>query len=236
MPRKPTWLGGRLGLAAVAVGWLLGAAGCGGAGAGPGADPAALLRRYLTRVQRGDLSGAYGLLSSSFRATCDLPCFKRRVAAEPGAAAAVLSQLRSGDYRVERSAAIGSLAGLRLVGPPGGAGDMPWLLSGDPLDFYPQDTPGAALRSFLLALERRRYDQVLRFVPPKLRGEVTETVLRQRWDGPERATLLLQVQAVRRHLHEPLIIDSGEARLPLGDRREARLLQEDGRWYVVQLQ
>jgi hypothetical protein len=200
--------------------------------------PAAQLLRYLDLLHRGKVAAAYGLLSEEYRGACDLQCFTRRAAAQRGAVESMRSQVRAGAYQVELRAGVQLGAQeLRLGGPPDKRGA--WLLSGDPLDFYPQDAeagPLRALRSFLAAVERRRYDVVLRFVPAKLHREVSEADLRARWEGPEQKSLREQVELVRQHLGEPLVVEGAEARLPLGERREVRLVQEGGRWFVVQLQ
>lgn len=196
--------------------------------------PADTARRYLELVERGNYSAAYALLGPAFRERCDLPCFSR-LAQEQRADAREL--LKQAVVKVEERAELdlgeaGTLSFRRSRQPDRGA----WLLSGDPLDFYPQDTPPRALGSFVRAVTRRRYAVALRFVPPKLRRDVTLERLREAWEGAGREALLKQVEAVRRHLAEPFVIDGKEARLPLADRKEARLLAEDGRWYVLELE
>lgn len=199
--------------------------------------PEATLRRYLEHVIAGRYRPAYRLTSPAYQARCDLLCFRRTVERSRPELAQALAQLQAGDgARVEITTEITSpsLGGpLKLVRSAPGT----WRIAGDPLDFYPQDTPQQALRSFVRAAEARRYDVLLRFVPQKLSQQATPKAiiegLRQRLEG----SLRQQIEEVKRHLSEPLIVDGAEARLPLSPQRgEVRLLLEEGRWRVLQLQ
>lgn len=195
--------------------------------------PEQTLRRWLERVNQGQISKAWRMTSPAYREQCDLPCFQRLVQRNHEELHRALGALRAGavrsELRLELSLPPETVV---LVQRPG----QPWLLSGDPLDFYPQNTPAAALRSFVRAIEARRYAVALRFVPQRLREQISEQTLRQRWEGPHKDELRNQLEAVKRHLSEPFLIEGQQARLPVGEQREARLVLEQGRWCVLQLQ
>jgi hypothetical protein len=163
------------------------------------------------------------------------------------------AQVRAGEARVVMRAELGfpdgsalslseSGAPLRALARPGEADGtspaLPYLFVEDPLDFYPQDTPEHALKSFMRAAMSRRYEPMLHFLPESLSGKYTVESLRERFDGPQRPRLLAQMEAVRRHLSEPITVDKDgrTARLPVGEGKEARLVLQDGRWRVQQLE
>jgi hypothetical protein len=197
--------------------------------------PAQTFRRWLSLINAGRLADAHRLMSSSYRQRCDLVCFSRSVAAEADELRRLHLQVQAALPTTQLRATVETGQGeppLYLVKDPGG----PWQLGANPLDFYPQDTPAAALRSFERAVAARRYDVLLGFMPQRLREGATAARLKERWEGPDRAALMAQLAQVRRHLGEPPVIEGNEARLPVGEDKVARLVLEEGRWRVLQLQ
>lgn len=218
-------------------------------------DAAATAQRYLQLTASERPAAAYALLSDSFRARCDRLCFARLVAAQREDARRAVSDLRAGgeprvDHSIELALGDGSTLYLRQAeegdagpdeGPDGkrkkAAPASPgYLFSQSPLDFYPQSTPEEALRSFVRALGAGRYQALLRFVPKALAEQLTVEQLRARFEGPARAGVQAQLAAAQRHLGEPFQVDGATARLPLGEGQEVRLVLEQGRWRVAQLQ
>jgi hypothetical protein len=212
------------------------------------ADPQPIAQRYLQLAVSGNSDGAFDLLDDQAQRRCDRSCFQKLLASQRGELALALAQLQAGEarveYRSELHLADGSSLRLAQSGPPAdkpSAGKLPatpYLFSDSPLNFYPQDSPLRTLRAFMRAVELRRYDVLVRFIPQSLEAQYREATLRQRFDGPGRSTLLGQLAAIQRHLGEPFTYDSqGQtAQLALGDGKEARLQLEDGRWRVVQLE
>lgn len=212
-----------------------------------GATAGAPLRtysRWLDLLASGRTRDAYRLMSDDFQATCDLACFRRQVERGRDRLDAARRQVRAQPPQVELRATLGARsepAADRLVLVQefigGRKGRTPvWRISGDPLDFYPQGSAAEALRSFVRAADGRRYEILLRFVPLKLRDKTTVEGLRANWEGPGRADLQRQLAALKAHLALPPIVEGGEARLPVGEQKEARLLLEDGAWHVLRLE
>ena len=203
----------------------------------PVADPLPSARRYLDLASDGQIEAAYALLSDEARARCDRACLTRLFISQRLELVQARAQVRAGEARVQKQAQLTLSDGtvLRLAQPEAGGG---YLFDDNPLDFYPQDTPERTLRSFIRAVESRRYEALLRFVPQSLEEQYTLDVLQKRFEGPGRPALLSQLAAITRHLSEPFTLDrEGRiARLPVGDGKEARLVLEDGRWRVVQLE
>jgi hypothetical protein len=182
--------------------------------------PEATLREYQRAVRAGRFDRAYALMSQDYRSAHDRAAFERSLTRErsPTPAAA---------FRVRAEARLADGSTLPLV-----LEDGAWRLDRDPLDFYTQSTPDEALRSFIRAVDQRRYDVLVRFVPTRYRAVFTADKLRDRWDGDAGAPLRQQLEVVRAHLETPLEIDGERARLPLGPRKEARLVREGVDWKV----
>ena len=77
--------------------------------------------------------------------------------------------------------------------------DGRWRVDGPLLEPWGQRTPRAALRTFVRALEQRRYDVLSRLVPARYRAGLTADKLRQYWEERGEDTRALDRQAARRH-------------------------------------
>lgn len=216
-------------------------------------DPLPVVRRYLDQTADGQVDAAYAALSDDFKRRCDRGCFARILTAQRPELIQARAQVRAGEARVETQARLtlgdGTVLQLVQAGEPPQEKEKekekgleraasPFLFAESPLEFYPQDTPERTLRSFMRAVQARRYEALLRFIPQSLEEQYTLATLRERFDGPGRTALIAQLDSIGRHLSEPFIFDKDGrlAKLPIGDGKEARLLFEDGRWRVLQLE
>jgi hypothetical protein len=238
----------------VILGAALALAGSGCATSRP-RDPAATVQRFLDLSAADHDRAAYGLLSESFRRSCDLPCYTRLAARQREDARRAAADLRKGsrltaERIVEVTLADGTALrlgeGPEVDGAPRpppdeharavAAAEGPYRFTQNPLEFYPQSTPEEAVRSFVRAVHGRRYEALLRFVPKALAEQLTAGQLRQRFEGPARPGLLAQLAALQQHAGEPFQIEGNTARLPTGEGQEVRLVLEQGRWRVAQLE
>lgn len=194
--------------------------------------PEEALARYLAAARAGRVAEAYAMMSDGYRRDHDATAFGRAVREHRQDLDAASARLSAGAPTVElrAEARYGDGEVLPLV-MEGGA----WRIAADPTEFYPQSTPAEALRSFLLAVERKRYDVVLRFVPSRARKSVTLDQLRVRWEGEKRTELTFEIAEVRAHLAEPIDVSGDEARLALGEKRQVRLSREEGAWKIEAL-
>lgn len=217
-------------------------------------DPVSSAQRYLELAAAERVDAAYALLSEPFRRRCDRACFARLLTNQHEEARRAVADLHSGSTpRLEHSVELAMPDGtsLRLDQVGSAAASVPRTDSGDasanadaggyrfsqsPLDFYPQSTPEEAVRSFVRAVNAGRYQALLRFVPKAMAEQLTAEQLRQRFEGPARAGLRAQLTALQKHWNEPFQIDGTTARLPVGEGQEVRLVQEQGRWRLAQLQ
>jgi len=86
------------------------------------------------------------------------------------------------------------------------------------------------------AVERKRWDVVLRFIPQRYRSTITADSLKERWEGAGAAELKAQLVVVKAHLDEPIELTGDEARLPVGERKQVKLVREEGLWKVETLE
>jgi hypothetical protein len=193
------------------------------------AAPGATLSALGAALERKDYDAAYALTSADFRARVPREAFRAELD-EAGADTQALG-------RRLRATASGRLAATVELAPgepvtlveDGGR----WLVD-DPSVFEPwsQATPRAALRSFVRALEQRRYDVVLRLCPTGRRASLSIDVLRAYWEGEHQADNAQLLARLRAALGAPIIETGDEARLPYGSASEVQLVREDGLWKI----
>jgi hypothetical protein len=211
---------------------VAGSLSAGSLSAGCHSPPEKTVDAYLDAVARGRVDDAYALLSTEYKRSHDRAAFARAVS--PADQKAAQRRTRGGRVVYEAEVTLDDGARVSLVFEDGA-----WRLARDPLDVYPQGQPAEALRAFIRAVDNRRWDVVLRFVPSRYRASITVDKIRAQWETPgERATMAAQLAEIRRHLDDPFELTAGgdEARLPLGDRRAVRLVREDGVWKVEALE
>jgi hypothetical protein len=205
---------------------LVVALGCAQPAAGPGSTLSAL----GAALERKDWSAAYALTSEDFRARVPLAAFRAELEEEGASTQALARRLRAAGEAAPARVTVELAPGepLGLIDEGGR-----WRVA-DPALFEPwsQKTPRAALRSFVRALEGRRYDIVLRLCPMSRRAGLSAEALRAYWEGEHKAENAALLARLREALGAPIVEVGDEARLPYGPGHEARLVREDGAWKV----
>ncbi len=191
--------------------------------------PGDTLDAYLKAVAAGRTAEAYALLSTDYKRAHDQATFEHGLSDKDRKAAG--DKLRGAQVTLTAEVALPDGDTLPLVLENG-----TWRFARDPLDFYPQRNPAEALRSFIRAVEHARWEVVLRFVPQRSRAGVTADRLRERWAGEKRDEIRAQLDAARAHLAEPFEQTGDEARLPVGERKQVKLVREDGLWKLESLE
>jgi hypothetical protein len=226
-PRVPARRGARSPTLALVLALGLGAI---DACARSGAGPTATLSALGAALDRKDYDAAYALTSADFRARVPLAAFRAELEEAGADTAALAHRLRAAGERSGPEVTVELAPGepMTLV-EEGGR----WLAA-DPATFEPwsQTTPRAALRSFVRALEQRRYDVVLRLCPTARRGELSVAALRDYWEGEHKAENAQLVARLRAALGAPIVETGDEAHMPYGAGAEARLVREDGAWKI----
>jgi hypothetical protein len=214
----------RLGAALVV---LLGVAGC----AHRAEAPADALAAFGAAVERKDYAAAYALTSAELQKRVPFEAFRAQLEAGGDDAQAFGQKLREqaaqAPLRAEVDVDLGEKLPLVFEGGR-------WRVDGQPFDVWSQKTPRAALRSFVRALSRRRYDVALRLVPSRYRAGLSAEKLRDYWEGDRKAenTKLLERLRAAVAAGTPIVEVGDEAHMPYGERYEVRFVREDGAWKI----
>ena len=191
------------------------------------ARPAAAIEAFGAALERGDFRGAYALTSANTRKRIPYEAFAAGLGSDANQTRA-LGRRMAGEadklaMRIEARLATGET--VALVQEDGG-----WRIEGEVFDPWGQSSPRAALRTFVRALDERRYDIVLRLAPNRYRGELSAEKLRQYWEEERREERLPLLARLRAAMAAPIVETSDEAHMPYGPDQEARFVREDGIW------
>ena len=100
------------------------------------------------------------------------------------------------------------------------------------IDLYAQDTPRHAIQGFVRAVERKRYDIVLRYVPDSHKQGLDPAKLKAAWEGQEKEEMEQVVAALKQALPSASIEETGErATMPYG-AGTMQLVREHGLWKI----
>lgn len=194
--------------------------------------PGAIVASFGAALVRGDLRAAYQLTSEAFQHRVPFEAFAAGLTAA-GAEPAALGQRMVAEApaiapRVDVTLALGERVPLVLE-----AGR--WRVDGPVYEAWGQGTPRAALRTFVRALDARRYDVVLRLVPDRYRGGLSPERLRSFWEGEHKDEHRALLELIRAAASAPLTETGEEARLSLPADREVTLVREAGQWRIEDL-
>jgi hypothetical protein len=214
--------------AGLAVAALVVAAGC--AAARPG--PSDAIMSYTAALREARYTDAYRMLSSETRRALSYDDFERLAREHPEEVRDTVSWLERVDPLAPVTARMELPSGesITLIEEHG-----QWRLDPTVLDFYGQHTPRQALRSFVRALERRRYDVLLRFVPRRLAQGLTADRLRQAWEvSSEADDVQRMLTQLRTSLDHPIEVIGDRATMTYGPggRYIMQFLREDGVWKI----
>jgi hypothetical protein len=221
-------------IAAGALGAALAAGGC----AQPQRGPADTLASFGAAVEKKDYPAAYALMSPAYRKGVSLADFRAAIDRGGADLGAIARRLRQGapgrpmridvDVGDEADVAAGLGDKVTLV-----LDHDQWRVDAPPFDVYSQATPRAALRTFLRAVGRGRYDVAVRLVPNRYRAGVTPEKLRAYWEGERKEENQKLLQRLRAAIRSPIIEVGDEARMPYGDNSaEVVFVREDGVWKI----
>ena len=212
-------------LASVAA---LALAACGG----PRTAPTATLDRYASALKAKNYDAAYDLMSSSFRAKISKDEFVRMMRDNPREVSDTASRLTGRRSKIEVTAELTYGLGdtLHLVHEGGG-----WRIAENPLAFYDQSTPRAALRSFLRAYRLERWEVMLRFVPKAYAELMNVEKMKQQFTGDSKERMAQLMNMLEANVDEPIVEQGNEARMRYGAGNEVKFVREDGRWRLRDL-
>jgi hypothetical protein len=217
----------RLALSVVLTVLLLPA--CGAGMGGRGGDPQSVLSAYARALENGRADEAYGYLSDEARRGISLEAFRRMVKDDPEGVKEIGRSLDRPTAPPVVTATVTSPAGqeLQLVLENG-----KWRVDAATIDFYAQDTPRHAIQGFVRAVERRRYDVVLRYVPDAHREGLDAAKLQAAWEGNEKDEIQQVVSALKQALPTATIEETGERATMAYGAGSMQLVREHGLWKI----
>ncbi|HXI59429.1 MAG TPA: hypothetical protein VNO55_25355 [Polyangia bacterium] len=194
----------------------------------PGQGPAASVTAFAAAVDRRDYQAAYALTSVEYQKRVPLAAFRAEIDAAAADARPMTARLAppgASAPRVLLELADGDTLALIQEGST-------WRIDAPPLEPFPRRTPRAALRSFVRALDQRRYDVLVRFAPSRYRAGLTAEKLRQMWEGEGKGDNQRLLGELRANLNAPIVELGDEAHMPYGEH-EIHFLREDGAWTIA---
>lgn len=198
--------------------------------------PSDTLRSYAVAVRERRLDEAYAMLSTEARRTLSPDAFKRMVQESPADADELALSLArpSGDPLVTATVTTPQGDEVLLVYEHGR-----WRVDASSIDLYGQTTPRQAVKAFLRAFERGRYDILMRFVPDakKVADErypaLDEAKLRESWEGPQRDEMQRITQGIKAALPQAAFEESHDrATMTYGTGGTLQLVREHGVWKI----
>ncbi|MBK7073978.1 MAG: hypothetical protein IPH44_16915 [Myxococcales bacterium] len=220
--------------ALVSLAVLLGTSLSLGACSGRGAAPASALDRYAAALRAKNYEAAYDLMSSEFRAKVSREEFVRMLRDNPREVDDTAGRLASRKRRMQVTADLvyGLGDSLRLIEEDGG-----WRIADNPLAFYDQSTPRAALRSFVRAYRLERWDVMLRFVPKAYAELMDVEKMRGQFTGERKDAMAQLLNALEANVDQSIDeVGPGEARMRYGAGQQVTFVKEDGRWRLKDLE
>jgi hypothetical protein len=192
-------------------------------------DPQSVLRAYSHALDEGRAEDAYRLLSEEARRGISLEAFRRMVKDNPEEVREIARALSRPTATPVVTATITGANGqeLELVLEKG-----KWRVEATAIDLYGQDTPRHAIQGFVRAVERRRYDVVLKYVPDLHKEGLDATKLKLAWEGHDKEEIEQVVSALKQALPTATIEETGDRATMTYGAGTMQLLRERGLWKI----
>jgi hypothetical protein len=194
--------------------------------------PSQTLDKYGRALKNHDFGSAYDLMSSGFRGKVSREDYVRMMRDNPREVDETAERLRGkrGSMEVSAEFEYGLGDSMRLVQEDGH-----WKISTNPLGFYDQTSPKAALRSFIRAYRLERWDVMLRFVPNAYREKMDAPKMKAQFTGPSRENMENLINTLEANVDEPIVERGNDARMSYGDRFTVQFVKEDAAWKLKDL-
>ena len=211
---------------ALAVAMSIGAGGCAGQRA---EDPQSILRAYSHALEEGRSEDAYRMLSEEARRGISLEAFRRMVKDNPEEVREIAKALARPTATPVVTATVTSSNGqeLQLVLEGG-----KWRVEATAIDLYAQDTPRHAIQGFVRAVERKRYDVVLKFVPDSHKEGLDPSKLKTAWEGHDKEEIEQVVSSLKQALPSASIEETGDRATMAYGAGTMQLVRERGLWKI----
>jgi hypothetical protein len=205
-----------------------GGLGC-NSGEAPPVTPEATVMAFAHALNAGKLENAYALMSNEYKQRVSFDQFKKKVEGNAQETLEISNALDHVRKAAQEEAVVvyDDDLELRLKRE----GDR-WLITTNVVDFYDQSTPRAALRSFVRAMERKRYDMVMRLIPKADQEGITTDRMEQAWAGEQREEVERMLSNLREHVDDPIEVVGNHATMPYGDQLRVQFVREGEVWKI----
>ena len=199
----------------------------------PTGGPAGTLDQYGHALAGHDYNRSYDLMSSAFRNKVSREDYMRMMRDNPREVDETADRLRGRHGSIEVSAEFEYGLGdqMRLVQEDGR-----WKIATNPMAFYDQSTPKAALRSFIRAYRLERWDIMLRFVPTQYREKMDVGKMKAQFTGPSKEAMDTLMNTLEANIDETITERGNDARMQYGEKSEVKFVREDGLWKLKDLE
>ena len=186
--------------------------------------PQKVLSAYADAVESGDAGKAYDLLSAEHHERVNIESFEQGFTSSSKAAEIL-----------RKSADEGATIGAKLPFTDFDTVELQltengWVISGGLFHFYGQRTPREALVSFIRAVERRKYDVVMRFIPKQYAQHMSEDMLRNQFEENPAETDDM-IARLKENKDNRINVQGDRATMKYGDH-QVDFLKEDGLWKI----
>jgi hypothetical protein len=193
-------------------------------------SPNDVLRAYAQALKEQRLADAYALLSHEAQARVSLAVFTRMVQQNPKEIEEISADLLRPSEAARVTATLTTAEGDTLLLVYEGER---WKLDASAIDLYRQDSPLAALGSFLRAFDHKRYDVLLRFVPEAQAEGLSPEALQAAWEGEQRTHMERLTQSLKASLASAKVELLGDrATVGYGAGGTVELVNEHGSWKI----
>ena len=195
----------------------------------PPPTPEATVMAFARALNRGKLDEAYALMSAEYQKRVSLAQWKQRLTDQPQETLELSNALASvrepGEQRATVAYDDGQQLELRRDGDR-------WVLVTNVVGFYDQSTPREALRAFVRAMQRKRYDVVMRLIPAADKEGITTERMEQAWSGQDRESVERMLSALSEHLDDPIEVVGNRATMPYGEHARVQFVREGEAWKI----
>ncbi len=192
-------------------------------------QPDIVVQRFAIALQEGRYDDAYGMMSSDYKRRVTRDEFITRLSRERAETVEMARMLEKGTKDAEVTSVVrtsdGQEIGLELT-------SKGWRFSTNIANYYDQSTPRAALRSFLRAMHRKRYDVVLRLVPEADRKGMNVEQMKRDWEGEGREEVEMMLARLRENLDNDIEEAGDHATMPYADRYAVQFVREGSSWKI----
>jgi hypothetical protein len=204
--------------------WMVGCA-----GGQPAKDPSSVLRAYAAALEEGRADDAYRMLSDDARRGTSLEAFRRMLKDDP-------DLVRDIGRSLERPTAP-PVVTAKVVAPDGQELDLvlekgAWRVDATAIDLYAQDTPRHTVQGFVRALERKRYDVILRYVPDAHKEGIDARKLKESWEGQSKDEMEQVLSSLKQALPGSKVEETGDHATLAYGAGTMQLVREHGLWKI----